>query len=103
MQQSRTGLYEPIPSTTDRRYCAMEVKPDPEPNLGKNIYPLKIFIPNKIKQDFQRYAEKVGFTLGYFARRVICAYLFGQYNGPSELNVISADDVRLANEWEISI
>lgn len=103
MRQSCIGLYEPIPPMPNRRYCAMDVKPDPEPNLGKNIYALKIFIPNKIKQDLQRYADKAGVTLGYFARRVICAHLFGQYYGPSELIVISAEDARLANEWEISI
>lgn len=99
MQQSNIGLYEPIPHV-ETRENAQEVMADPVPNLGKNIYALKIYIPNKIKQDLQRYADKAGVTLGYFARRIICAHLFGQYYGPNELVGISSTEMIDANNWE---
>lgn len=55
MRATSTGLYEPKP---EHRYCAMRAGGSTglsdddelaEPNLGKNIFPLKIFVPEKIK------------------------------------------------------
>ena len=98
MRESRTGLYKPLL----RRYNAQQVKAEPEPNLGKNIFALKIFVPRKLKQDLQQWADRAGAPLGHFARLLVCSHLFGREYGPNELIVLSTEEARLADEWERS-
>lgn len=45
MREHQTGLYEPLAPEPARRSCAMEVRKEPEPSLGKNIFALKLFVP----------------------------------------------------------
>lgn len=58
---------------------------DPEPELGKAIFSLKIFLPSKIKVGLQARANKARVPLGRFARAMICAHLFGRDVGPKML------------------
>lgn len=58
---------------------------DPEPELGKAIFSLKIFLPSKIKIGLQARANKARVPLGRFARAMICAHLFGRDVGPTIL------------------
>jgi hypothetical protein len=58
---------------------------DPVPEIGKNIFALKIFIPLKIKSGLQARANRAGVPLGRFARAMICAHLFGRDVGVNSL------------------
>jgi hypothetical protein len=84
MRANRLGLYEPEP---EHRYCAMDPggpEPEPEtvPDLGKNIFALKIWVPEKIKDGLSSQAIRAGETLGKFTRELICAHLFGSAYRP---------------------
>jgi len=101
MQEGKTGLYEPV----NRRSCAMSVsgpvsEPPPEPNFGKNIFAMKIFISDRIKSDLQALACLAGITLGEFTRELICAHLFGREYGPGRLMLWTEDELRQAKDWE---
>jgi hypothetical protein len=58
---------------------------DPVPEMGKNIFALKIFLPRKIKDGLQYRANKAQVPLGRFARAMICAHLFGRDVAPKML------------------
>lgn len=55
------------------------------PEMGKNIFALKIFLPAKLKFGLQQRADKAQAPLGKFARAMICAHLFGRDVGPKYL------------------
>ena len=58
---------------------------EPVPEMGKNIFALKIFLPSKLKSGLQQRADKAQVPLGRFARAMICAHLFGRDVGPKFL------------------
>jgi hypothetical protein len=58
---------------------------EPLPEMGKNIFALKIFLPAKLKSGLQLRADKAQAPLGRFARAMICAHLFGRDVGPKFL------------------
>jgi len=65
---------------------------DPVPEMGKNIFALKIFLPAKMKLGLQQRADKSQAPLGKFARAMICAHLFGRDVGPKFLMAINEFD-----------
>lgn len=102
MRASRSGLYEPEP---ERRYCAIEPdgpEPEPEvaPNLGKNIFALKIWIPEKIKDGLRSQAARSMVTLGEFSRTLICYHLFGCEFHTNILNPVIVKSEYKARMWE---
>jgi hypothetical protein len=58
---------------------------DPVPEMGKNIFALKIFLPCAIKAGLQHRANVAGVPLGRFVRAMICAHLFGRNVGVKAL------------------
>ena len=58
---------------------------DPVPEMGKNIFALKIFLPRMIKAGLQHRANIAGVPLGRFVRAMICAHLFGRSVGVRSL------------------
>lgn len=97
MRETKTGLYEPDRSKKSMMNTRAPAEP---PNLGKNIFALKIFLPEKIKQGLQEQANKAQLTLGEFARALICAHFFGREYGPMLFVELSQDNVLRATDWE---
>jgi hypothetical protein len=100
MRANNTGLYEPKPVV---RYCAMstsETPEPPEPHLGKNIFALKIWIPEKIKDGLSFFADHAEVSLGEFCRALICGHLFGRNYAPKELMSDSTINASIAKTWE---
>lgn len=95
MRETRTGIYEP----QNHKACAMAASPRQPPNLGKNIFALKMFVPKKLKLDLQALADKAQASLGEFSRSLICAHLFGQDYGLKNPFGISVSEALAANEW----
>ena len=96
MREKRIGLYEP----SRVRYSKMSAEAELPPNLGKNIYALKRFVPEKIKIELQSLAARASMTLGEFARGLICAHMFGQAYGPKNAFELTVAEERAATEWE---
>jgi len=97
MQVEKIGLYEPLKS----RSCAMTVEEPQPPNLGKNIFAMKIFIPGQIKKDLQNLANRADITLGEFSRDLICAHLFGREYWADKFRLWTKDEKRHADDWEL--
>lgn len=58
---------------------------DPVPEMGKNIFALKIFVPREMKAGLTHRANISGVPLGRFLRAMICAHLFGRSVGVGAL------------------
>lgn len=97
MRENRFGLYEPRPEV---KYNMERCRESPQPDLGKNIFALKIFIPTKIKNALQVLASRAQISLGEFTRALICAHLFGREHGPKMLMALTSHEESVANHWE---
>jgi hypothetical protein len=75
--------------------------PEQSPKLGKNIFALKIFVPEKIKQGLQLVAIRAELSLGEFSRALICAHLFGREYGPQKFVALSPEETLVASTWEV--
>ena len=94
MRDAGTGIYaddqcerELVESTPDF-LLEDEAGPDfddPVPEMGKNIFALKIFLPRMMKAGLQHRANIAGVPLGRFVRAMICAHLFGRSVGVGTL------------------
>jgi hypothetical protein len=102
------GLYAPEEKpklqgeVTRSQSCYSDLSDEPEINLGKNIFPLKILVPAKLKTALIKHATKSGLTLGEFVRAIISAHLFGQTYAPRPKGRPKADEAR-ANKWEAEV
>ena len=93
MRDEQTGLYDTddIPFLDADPFEGGQTEDDdtefdePVPEMGKNIFALKIFVPAKMKLGLQQRADKAKAPLGKFARAMICAHLFGRDVGPKFL------------------
>lgn len=99
MRERRTGLYEPKMS----KRCAMYAGQPERPNLGKNIFPIKMFVPKKVKSDLQALAERTHVSLGEYVRALICAHLFGQEYGLRNAFEVAIADAQAASIWESAL
>jgi hypothetical protein len=90
MRDHQTGLYDTddlqfqVADQTENEKAADDgpVFDEPVPEMGKNIFALKIFLPAKLKNGLQHRADRAQAPLGRFARAMICAHLFGRDVGP---------------------
>lgn len=97
MRDHQTGLYETddVQLLSAGQLESEELEDDgpafdePVPEMGKNIFALKIFLPAKMKSGLQQRADKAQVPLGKFARAMICAHLFGRDVGPKYLMAIN--------------
>lgn len=96
MREMSIGLYQPKRMQLNEEGAIDES----EPNLGKSIFPLKIFMSLKLKSDLSKSAAKADLTLGEFARFLICAHLFGQKYGTPRKRMGTSGVVARANKWE---
>lgn len=93
MRDQQTGLYDTddIQLLDADPYADRQPEDDcpafdePVPEMGKNIFALKIFLPARLKTGLQHRADKANAPLGKFARAMICAHLFGRDVGPKYL------------------
>jgi hypothetical protein len=93
MRDHQTGLYD----TDDLRFSETDLTigdndtddgpafDEPVPEMGKNIFALKVFLPTQLKSGLQLRADRAHVPLGRFARAMICAHLFGRDVGPKLL------------------
>ena len=106
MQERREGLYYVPPpvavqqeSTSDIRFSR---SPTVEciPGLGKNIFPLKIHLPQRMRDDLQSLADKVNIPLSQFVREILISHFFGQTFWPAKIKAWSAEQELIGTEWE---
>lgn len=94
MRDTQHGLYKPVERRLGSAFGLPEEEQEdeldpsfdePVPEMGKNIFQLKLFLPSKIKAGLQQRADQGDVALGRFVRAMICAHLFGRDVGPNKL------------------
>jgi hypothetical protein len=69
------------------------------PELGKNIFPVKIWIPKQLKSDLSVLAEQAELTLSAYVREIIVSHLFGHGMLPKRPEMFVGIDASLAEKW----
>lgn len=105
MQERAEGLYHkpaPAPSSCHSDGIRYSRAPTVEciPGLGKNIFPLKIHLPQRIKDNLQLAADRVGIALSQFVREILISYFFGHTFWPAKLKTWTDDQYKIGVEWE---
>jgi hypothetical protein len=70
------------------------------PGLGKNVVPVKIYLPAKMKEDLQATADAAGVALSNFVRELLVSHLFGHTFWPERFRSCSPEEKRLIHAWE---
>ena len=105
MQAEKIGLYfvPPVVLNADEPPRVMYSRTrtvECIPGLGKNIVPLKIHLPQRIKEDLQLLADRVGIPLSQFVREILISHFFGQTFWPDRLQKWTKEQEHIATEWE---
>jgi hypothetical protein len=65
------------------------------PGLGKNIVPLKVFLPQRIKDDLQELADRTNTPLSQFTREILISHFFGHTFWPEKLKTWTENQERV--------
>lgn len=109
MRSKKSGLYyepPPPPPSTDHslgvRYSRVASK-EVVPGLGKNIIPIKLFLPEKVKNDLQALADKATISLSTFVREILISHLLGHTLWQERLRSWTPEEEEIGNNWERGI
>ena len=104
MKTEKTGLYyEPPPAPHSGVMYSRAATVDCIPGLGKNIVPIKIKIPQKIKDDLEFLANRAGVPLGQFTRELLVSHFLGHTVWPERITIWAQDEEKNATDWENGI
>ena len=70
------------------------------PGLGKNLYPFKLYLSQRIKDDLQNLADDIKIPLSQFVREILITHFFGQTFWPSKLKSKPEGDELIGIDWE---
>ena len=102
MRQQSTGLYyvpPPAPDSGIRYSISMPTTIDTVAELGKSIIPVKLYLPQKIKDDLQLVADATETSLSTFIREVLISHLFGHVFLHEKLRIWSPEEEAVGNQW----
>lgn len=104
MQDNQTGIFHPKPPpparAPDAPMFSRAYKVDYIPGLGKNIVPIKMFLPQKMKEDLQGLADKAGIPLSQFVREILVSHFLGHTVWPERKVLWTASQLSIAEGWE---
>jgi hypothetical protein len=69
------------------------------PELGKNVAPIKVWIPKRMKTNLQSLAEHAGLTLSNYVREILISRLLGHGMLPQRTTMFKAFPTPAANDW----
>lgn len=69
------------------------------PELGKNVMPIKVWIPKRMRQDMQLLADHVGIKLSQYVREIVIARLLGHGTLPMRPEMLKADPLAAVEDW----
>lgn len=69
------------------------------PELGKNVVPIKVWIPARVRRDLQSLADHVGIKLSQYIREIIISRLLGHGTLPKRPEMMSASPLTSAEDW----
>jgi hypothetical protein len=69
------------------------------PELGKNVMPVKIWIPKRMRHDLQLLADHVGIKLSQYLREIVIARLLGHGTLPMRPEMLMAEPLPAIEDW----
>ena len=69
------------------------------PELGKNVMPIKVWVPSRVKSDLQALADHVGINLSQYVREIVISRLLGHGTLPKRPEMIEAWPLPSAAQW----
>ena len=111
MRAERSGIYympPPPPLTDEERDAEFKSRPmfsrartiETVPGLGKNMFPIKAFVPAKLKDDCQKAAEISKMPLSNLVREALIAHLLGHRILLARYSEWCATELKAAADWE---
>ncbi|MFM8443173.1 MAG: hypothetical protein ACKN9W_07510 [Methylococcus sp.] len=70
------------------------------PELGKNVAPIKLWIPQRLRDDLQILADHVGLKLSQYLREIVIARLLGHGTLPMRPEMLQASPNPAADDWD---
>jgi len=101
MDAEKTGLYfEPPPEPVSGETRLSRARhAEYVPGLGKNIAPLKLRLPQKMKQDLQMLAVATELPVGHFVRELLISHFLGHTVWPERMTGWTEAQAKLAEDW----
>lgn len=105
MNESHPDLFrDPIPVRFSRKQAAeppgqKRIDTYWVPELGKNVFPLKVWMPERIKTDLQVLADHVGIKLSQYVREIVISRLLGHGTLPKRPEMMDAIPLPSADDW----
>lgn len=69
------------------------------PELGKNVMPIKVWIPRRMRHDLQLLADHVGIKLSQYLREIVIARLLGHGTLPMRPEMLKAQPLPAIEDW----
>lgn len=69
------------------------------PELGKNVAPIKVWIPARVRRDLQSLSDHVGIKLSQYAREIVISRLLGHGTLPKRPEMMIASPLPSAEDW----
>jgi hypothetical protein len=69
------------------------------PELGKNIKPVKLWVPSRLKEDLGLLAEHTGITTSNYVREITIARMLGHGTLPMRPKMLEVESTEAAEDW----
>lgn len=69
------------------------------PELGKNVMPVKVWVPSRIRNDLQLLASHVELNLSQYVREIVISRLLGHGTLPHRPEMLTATPQPAADDW----
>jgi predicted DNA-binding protein len=69
------------------------------PELGKNVEPVKVWVPARMASELQMLADHVGIKLSQYVREIVISRLLGHGTLPMRPEMLKAEPLPAVEEW----
>lgn len=69
------------------------------PELGKNVKPIKVWVPLRLRNDLQLLADHVELNLSQYTREIVIARILGHGTLPYRPEMLAAAPLSAAQDW----
>jgi hypothetical protein len=69
------------------------------PALGKNVAPVKVWVPKRVQDDLQTLADHVGIKLSQYVREIVISRLLGHGTLPKRPEMLEAAPLAATEDW----
>ena len=106
MTSALPRLFRDVEPPMYSRNCAEDDPPNSKrittywvPELGKNVAPVKLWIPQRLRKDLQILADHVGIKLSQYLREIVISRLLGHGTLPKRPEMLVAAPNTAADAW----